>query len=376
MKNEEFILLLGLIIYPEMLPDMELQLHEISGKLFSALEYLKSIELDKLANGGSYTALMNLKRRKIIDEKEYVSLFEKIGEHDFTSMDIYNTYLAIKEDYKKNKIQEKLSTVDFQKETLETLTEIMSDVIKDLEQEAPKDDLQTFADILPLCNEKQKSLITFNHHKMQTDIAIDSNYLTLLCARPSTGKTTFAIKLIMENCTNSKGLYLSCEMSKVQIVRKSLNYKYGYSNIKIDYVASLSIADISRLVKQHKPKFVVIDQFNKIIGLGKTEYERFTYIAKQLKILAVRLDIPIICLAQINRTAEQGKRPMLHHLKGSGSLEEEADVVLILDILPDDIDKKLFTRVYCDKNRSLDGNIGYYDFEFDKPTNKYKEKIF
>jgi KaiC/GvpD/RAD55 family RecA-like ATPase len=326
-------------------------------------------------NGGSITALMNLKRRKILTQHVFQAFFDRFGEHDLVSSDVYQAYKHLKDTYKKKAVMEKLATVDLEKETIENLYDIFTEQTKLLETESDEN-IETFKDVLPRSNEPQKSLITFWHDGMKNNLAIDSNYVVVIGARPHSGKTTFAVKICMDNAINSKCLYISCEMTKEQIVRKSKYYKLGHNNVDIIYKSSIALSEITRIVRKTKPKFVVIDQLKKVVATGNSEYERFTYVANQLKMLAVQLDTPIICLAQINRSAEEGKRPMLHHLKGSGSLEEEADVVMILDVIPDEIDKKLFTRIYIDKNRSLNGQLGYYDFDFDKETNKYKEKIF
>lgn len=372
MVNEEFILLLGLLIYPEMLPDIDLQPHEVSGKLSQCLDYLRSVEFDKLLNGGSITALMNLKRRKYITETEYLTFFDRLGEHDLMSSDVYHAYSFLKEEYKKNYIVGKLSQIDFQSETAQSIYDLISEEIKVLDSDNTLNDIQTFKDILPTAFSPQKSVVKFNHSKMQESIAIDTNYLIVLGARPATGKTTMAVKIAMDNAIHGKVLYISCEMTKEQIVRKSKHYQKGHGNVSIIYRANIGLHDISRLAKKIKPSLIIIDQLNKIVGKGKTEYDRFTYIANQLKMLAVRLDTPILVLAQINRSAEEGKRPFLHHFKGSGAMEEEADVAMILDIVVDSFGESI-TRVYVDKNRSLDGNIGSFDFNFDKSTNLYKE---
>ena len=357
-----------------MLPDIEFLQYEVTDKMFKSLEYLHGIELDKMFDGGAIASLMNLKRKNFINQDEYIYIFECYGTRDISTGDVISAVEFIKDEARKLTINEQLVNINFQEEDTETIVEKITDIIKPLEEAGVEYFMETFKDVLPRSNNVQKSLVTFNHKLMQHNLAVDSNYLCIIGARPATGKTTFSVKLAMENAVNHKVLYVSCEMSKEQIVRKSKDYQFGHDNVFIVEKPSVTIPQLSKMIRAIKPKFIIIDQLNKVVGKGKTEYERFTYVASQLKMLASRLHVPIVCLAQINRSGAEGKRPMLMHLKGSGSLEEEADVVMILDLVPDEANPaKLVSRVYIDKNRSLDGNVGTYDFSFDKQTNKYKE---
>ena len=87
-----------------------------------------------------------------------------------------------------------------------------------------------------------------------------------------------------------------------------------------------------RMVVNHKVQIIFIDY----IGLITTEntaapvYEQVSEISKSLKALARELEIPIVALCQVARDAE-GKEPNLAQLRGSGSIEQDADVVMFID---------------------------------------------
>ena len=87
-----------------------------------------------------------------------------------------------------------------------------------------------------------------------------------------------------------------------------------------------------RMVVNHKVKIIFIDY----IGLISTEnssapvYEQVSEISKSLKALARELEIPIVALCQVARDAE-GREPNLAQLRGSGSIEQDADVVMFID---------------------------------------------
>ena len=79
-------------------------------------------------------------------------------------------------------------------------------------------------------------------------------------------------------------------------------------------------------------EIIFIDQLSKIRGgKGNSEYEKRSYIVNEIAILAKELRIPVCLLAQINRKLEdrQNKKPTLGDLKSTGSLEEDADIILL-----------------------------------------------
>ena len=79
---------------------------------------------------------------------------------------------------------------------------------------------------------------------------------------------------------------------------------------------------------------VVVDYLQLLTpaGNGQNRYEQVSEISRQLKVLATEMCVPIICLAQLSRDLEsrQNKRPMLSDLRDSGSLEQDANVVMFL----------------------------------------------
>ena len=140
-------------------------------------------------------------------------------------------------------------------------------------------------------------------------------------------------------------------------------------SVYIKQQTTLNLMQIHREAKQYNPKFILIDQLNKIDGEGKTDLEKLTNVIRSLKILAGDIKTPLIILHQISRAGADTERPMMHQLKGSGAIEEEADVVLLLGVDA----KECITSVYCDKNRSFEGKVGKYDFRYDVSTGMYKE---
>lgn len=368
--DDELTLMFGLLLNPVMIPDYsDFQEHELNTIPYKLIKYLRECDFEKILNSGAgLIPIFNLKRRKIITDKEAQELIHMYGEYPTAHCYINECYLRLKQEAKKRLLTLQLNSLDME-ETTDELYENLVQAIKVIDK-TEVENIETMQDVLPRSNKAQKSLVAFNHEKMQREIAIDENYLVVVGARPGIGKTTFAVKLALENSKNAKILIYSLELTKEQMTRKAKDYGdyYKHSNVYIKQQTSLDIMQIRKDVKQYHPKFVIIDQLNKVVGEGKTELEKLTDAVRRLKILAGDVRTPMIVLHQINRSGVDVQRPMIQHLKGSGAVEEEADIILLLDVKEQNI-----TTVYCDKNRSLNGVCTKYDFSFDRDKNLYRE---
>lgn len=189
--------------------------------------------------------------------------------------------------------------------------------------------------------------------------------LIIIGARPSMGKTALALNM-MEHIAVSKKIpcgFFSLEMSYAQIGQRLLSQNARISGtklrtglLKLDdfqklndaagrcYDAPLYIVDTPnmqlidlramarRMRTNQKVEIIFIDY----IGLISTEnssapvYEQVSEISKSLKSLARELNIPIVALCQLAREAE-GSEPTLAQLRGSGSIEQDADVVMFIN---------------------------------------------
>lgn len=192
--------------------------------------------------------------------------------------------------------------------------------------------------------------------------------LIILAARPAIGKTSLALQFafhIAEHGTPT--VFFSLEMSAGQLVRRLLasegridSQHLRNGRLEEREIPKLSIAEgklrntplyiddsagltpailrsrVRRLQRERNVQFVVID-YLQLMDWGKesrneNRVQEVTYISRQLKKLAKELNIPIVALSQLNRSLESraDKRPLLSDLRESGSIEQEADIVLLL----------------------------------------------
>jgi len=196
---------------------------------------------------------------------------------------------------------------------------------------------------------------------------LQNSDLIILAARPSMGKTAFALNVARNAAVESEVpvAIFSLEMSKEQLVLRLLNAESNVSSnrfrdgflsredwenidracntfynapIYIDDSAdnsALTIRAKSRRLKMEKGLGLIIIDYLQLMKVARVSERRdleISEISKSLKGLAKELDIPVVALSQLNRQLERrdDKRPRLSDLRESGSLEQDADVVAFI----------------------------------------------
>lgn len=235
---------------------------------------------------------------------------------------------------------------------------------------------------------------------------LNRSNLMILAARPAMGKTSFALNIAENICFKNKvpvGIF-SLEMSAEQLVHRivcsqaeveSEKIKIGSLNggeyqrivgavnhmhqhvMIIDDQAGLKITDLRARARRMKESYgiqlLVIDYLQLISGSGasrtaENRQNEISEISRLLKNLARELNIPIICLSQLSRKVEdrQGHRPMMSDLRESGSIEQDADVVMFLlrREYYDPHDKPGMAELIVAKNRH--GGVGNIQLTFRK----------
>ena len=241
--------------------------------------------------------------------------------------------------------------------------------------------------------------------------------LIVLGARPAVGKTSFALNLALNaaNAGYTVGFF-SLEMSGKEIAQRFIcaqamvsmtNFRTGrispqdWANIN-EATAELSKLDIliddtpgttvteirakARRMLHNKEKAVIVLDYLQLVNppAGKNyngnRAVEVSEMSRGLKIMAKELEVPVIMLSQLNRSLEgrTGKRPQMSDLRESGSIEQDADIVLLLDrsTTEDEAQREDrpdfgITRVIVAKNRS--GPIGDVDLMFLPASTKFYE---
>lgn len=233
--------------------------------------------------------------------------------------------------------------------------------------------------------------------------------LIILAARPSVGKTTLALDMARMSATihDKSILIFSLEMSSQQLVDRMLsaesrvnawNLRTGKLNGDQDFTQlrdsldKLSKAKIyiddqpgnsivrmkatSRRVKAEKGLDMIVVDYLQLMTTSKnydSMVNQVTEISRSLKSLAKELDVPVIALSQLSRAVEaRGGKPRLSDLRDSGSIEQDADVVMFIhreDKGKDESEQTNIAEILIEKHRN--GPTGKVDLYFDGKTTSF-----
>jgi replicative DNA helicase len=235
--------------------------------------------------------------------------------------------------------------------------------------------------------------------------------LVILAARPSMGKTSLALNMAVNAAVRHRktvGIF-SLEMSKEQLVDRLFASMLGVdswklqrgklddsdfqnmgpimddlakANIFIDDSSASSMAEFRtkarRLQMEHGLDMIVID-YLQLMSTGNSSYagnrvQEISEISRTIKQVARELRIPIVALSQLSRAVEArpDKSPQLSDLRESGSIEQDADVVMMMyrdDYYNEDSDRAGITDIFIRKHRN--GPIGRVELMFKKEQMRF-----
>ncbi|MEK7089176.1 MAG: replicative DNA helicase [Patescibacteria group bacterium] len=233
--------------------------------------------------------------------------------------------------------------------------------------------------------------------------------LIILAARPSMGKTTLALDIArMTSITHDKSvLIFSLEMSSQQLVDRMLsaqsrvnawNLRTGHLSSDRDFSqlrdsldklakAKIYIDDqpgnsivrmkaLSRRLKAEKGLDLIVVDYLQLMTTSKnydSMVNQVTEISRSLKSLAKELDVPVLALSQLSRAVEsRGGKPRLSDLRDSGSIEQDADVVMFIhreDKGKEESEKTNIAEILIEKHRN--GPTGKIELYFDEKTTTF-----
>jgi len=256
-----------------------------------------------------------------------------------------------------------------------------------------------------------KKMLT-GYKELDNMIKIKPTNLILVAARPGSGKSAFALNITKNLCKQGYyTLFVSLEMGEKELMPRLVanmahvniqkfenpkditkeeleritQSKKDIKKFKLNsYTKSITIEQLSGLTKKLKKDgrldALVVDyiQLVKTNDYRMSEYQRVSAISKKLKEIAMDLKIPVIALSQLSRSnIEQGgkpREPQLSDLRGSGSLEEDANKVLMLHRLSkEDVQfEETFVKLHVKKNR--EGKLGTINYSFYGDYMQFVEK--
>lgn len=361
--------------------DFYLPFHQ---KVFEAMErlYINDLPIDEIF------VKEELEKREAYDAEYYLEListapvetvesYAKEIKDKAVKRELLHFANLVKQSVVENEDDRAIDTVEkIQSELFEIATQSMTGDFKDGEKIA----LST----LEYIKEQQKKA-----NKLVTGLDtgfIDLNKMTsgfhpgdliILAARPSMGKTSFALNIAGHALKNDKAVAVfSLEMPAEQLMLRMLSAsaglplqqvrtgnldEQGWSTLTraVDYYSSTQLyvdddgnatihsvrAKLRKLkVMNDNLSLVVIDYLQLMSGDNKERHLQVSEISRGLKLLARELNVPIIALSQLNRGLESrpDKRPMLSDLRESGAIEQDADIILF--VYRDDVYKNREAR--------------------------------
>lgn len=251
--------------------------------------------------------------------------------------------------------------------------------------------------------------------------------LVILAARPSMGKTALAVNIgVYAAGKGFPTVIISLEMSGERLTAREIASRSALTTghmdsghvsqaqldsvqragnevrelpLYIDERAGMNIQQIRtsvrRSIQQHDVKFVIVDYLQLVREKGHNEVNEITKVSMGLKNIAKEFGVPVLALSQLSRNLEgrDDKRPQLSDLRGSGSIEQDADVVAFLyreeyyhdRTKPDGTDDAKLGKWQMKKEivancaefiiaKNRNGAIGKIDLWFDGPKTQFRSK--
>lgn len=376
----------GMLVYPKVVGDVKDHdltaddfFHENHQRLFRTMTYLID-QGQPVEPVGLITRLNDTHELNLVGGADYIL---KLTENAISSVNATTYIEVIKSRAQVRKLIETAQKIEAEGfENIKSLDELMDDAerkILDVTRQRRTTDFRSSGDILNTVMDRIQMLRS-NKEKItgiktgyvdldHTTNGFQRGDLIILAARPSVGKTAFALNIALQSSLRNPGAVaiFSLEMPCEQLMQRILSAKSevysdkirsGYisneemvriqeacneirkTKIYIDDSAVIKMGDIFSKCRKLKSEqgldMIIIDYLQLISASSRSNsdnrQQEVSEISRSLKALARELDVPVIALSQLSRGVEsrQDKHPMLSDLRESGSIEQDADIVMFL----------------------------------------------
>ena len=369
---------------------LEMHRKKVPITILSVYDFLKETGYLEKVGGPAILLELFTQNTNLVYLEEYIQVIQdrflrrsliQLGYETINSAYITNVPLeTILKNFEKKSFK---LTHELRNERLKTSAQLFSNVFDELKQKALKPELpglaSGFYDLDSLTQGFQKS------------------DLIILAGRPSMGKTALSLNIIENIMKNYKVpvIFFSLEMSKEQLIYRLLSNETGISQTRlkignlykedwhelkisiqtysclpffIEDKANITVQDIRSKIKNillehNKLGLIVIDYLQLLLN-SKMQFDNrvqeLSEITRSLKNIAKEFNVPIIALSQLSRNVENriNKRPVLSDLRESGSIEQDADLVLML-----------YREDYYNPNREIDKKINIAELIIAKHRN-------
>ena len=302
-----------------------------------------------------------------------------------------------------NLAQSEVFAISEQRQTTDytTLEEIVPDLYEELERNANRDG---GLDGVPTGFSELDSKLN----------GLRAGQMIIIAARPGGGKSTLAMDICRSAAVhnNMASAYFSLEMNRTELsmrllaaeskvfldrmikgeletrdwqaIARTLD-KISQAPLIVDDSPNMTMGEIRaksrRIKQQHGIQLIVIDYLQLLTSGGKaveSRQQEVSEFSRSIKLLAKELEIPIVAVAQLNRDSERrnDRRPQVADLRESGSLEQDADVVLLIhrdDMFNKDSDRRGLAEIIIGKQRS--GPTGTLELEFQGQYARFAESF-
>ena len=250
-----------------------------------------------------------------------------------------------------------------------------------------------------LFNERRQ--LKLGYEEFDKDLNLSQNDLLIIGAGSGTGKTAFALNLLLKLNRDYQCVYFNMEMSKDILYKRLIAIRTGISLKALNNVKNLNPNDLEKVsiasgdleniilingsintpiikknilnVKSDKHIVVFLDHIGLIKASGNSLYEKMTNVAKDLRTICLDCNCTIIGLCQLSRESQKSNEmPKLQSLRDSGEIEQSArKVILLYDTEKDSTSDTHDMKIIIAKND--DGSRIVKDFVFERYTQRFKE---